>query len=110
MTKLSLPKLPKVSKTILLVSAGVLVVAGLIGTGAVQKVRSDRAEAAQTGAVRQELVSAKAEVQHLKGEVAATTKQATADKQRGDLACLEIKRLDGIRAITAQVVVPQYCL
>lgn len=112
MIKLPTIKVPhiKVNKTALIVAGAVIVLIALIVTGAVQKVKAERAEAARTAQVR---ADADATIRTLSARVSALeadNKALSGQAQAKLLACSELRRLDAIRTVTASVTVPAYCL
>lgn len=112
MNKLSFPKLPniKLPKTALLVSSAVAVVLGLTAYGMVRNVQAQRVEAAQASqAAEKQRAQSEAVRQHI-AVLEADNKTLTAATSEKLQACAELRRLDAIRAITAQVTVPAYCL
>lgn len=112
MKTLSLPKLPniKVSSTVLLVTAGVLIILAIVCLGAVQKVKDDRAEAAATAQAEADRKAKEAAKDRKIAVLESQVKQLQAADTVARVGCAEFRRLDAIRAITNSVTVPAYCV
>jgi conjugal transfer/entry exclusion protein len=76
----------------------------------VQSVRADREAAQASAAVAQQAKNKEKTMADRIATLEAENKQLAGQAQAKQLACLEIKRLDSVRAITASVSVPAYCL
>jgi cell division protein FtsB len=108
--KLKLPNIKFLNKQVVLVTIAVLVIFGLVGYGAVRQVQAQKADevsaarAAEVRKAQQAAVTAKI------ASLESQNKALEGSKLERDLACSELRRLDTVRAITASVVVPAYCL
>lgn len=106
---MTLPKitLAYINRKVLYITAGVLLVAGLLAYGIVREVQAEQAASAKA--------SYEAEQRHKQAQattlyIKAVEAQRDTEKQSKTAVCAYVKQLDGNRLITRSVDVPAACL